>query len=399
MLIPSFFPAIPPALDLLAATGLILIAGLLGARLVTRFFSVPAIIGYVLAGALVGPGGLSLINASDLNDIGLLVDFALGMVIFELGRRLDYQWLSREKWLAITALAISVSTFVGLFALLTAFGVTKLVASMVAAFGMATSPAVTLNIVHEIKAEGQVSERMLNIVAIGNSLAFIVFTMCLSALHVEYRADWTTFLLHPLYLIVGSIALGWVAGRVLIYCSHWVGRDGEKQRIALFALVAVTIGLAAMFKLAALIALLMLGETSRNRDREHAVLEPDVSQFSSLFYVVLFVFAGANLTVIHLQQYWPIVLSFIAARLAIALVLGAAFSSMNGLTVRKGALLGLGLLPMSGVAIVLMQRTAGMYPEFGAQLSALTISVLVILEILGPICTRYALVASGEAKI
>src|SRR5437899_898063 len=130
MPIPSFFPAMPAALDLLTATGLILIAGLLGARLLTWIFPVPAIIGYVLAGSLIGPGGLNLINATDLNDIGLLVDFALGMVIFELGRRLDYQWLSREKWLAITALAISVSTFVGLFALLTAFGVGKLVASM-----------------------------------------------------------------------------------------------------------------------------------------------------------------------------------------------------------------------------------------------------------------------------
>jgi Kef-type K+ transport system membrane component KefB len=399
MAIPDFFPTFPVALNLLTATGLILIAGLLGARLVTRLASVPAIIGYVLAGFLIGPGALNFINVSDLNDLGLLVDFALGMVVFELGRRLDYKWLLHEKWLLISGVLISASIFFGLFSLLTAFGVSKLIAGMAAAFGMATSPAVTLNIVRETKAEGQVSERMLNIVAIGNSLAFIVFTVCLSALHVEYRTDWTTFVLHPLYLVVGSIALGWIGGRLLIYFSQWLGRDSEKQRIALFALIAGTIGIAVMFKLSTLIALLALGIASRNYDREHAIVEPDFGQFSSLFYVVLFVFAGANLELFHLREYWLIVLLFIGARLAISIFLSTALSSFNGLTVRKGALLGLGLVPMSGVAIILMQRSAAVYPEFGAQLSALMVSVLAILEILGPICTRYALVKSGEAKV
>ena len=59
---------------------------------------------------------------------------------------------------------------------------------------------------------------------------------------------------------------------------------------------------------------------------------------------------------------------------------------------------GLGLLPMSGVAIILGQRVSGIYPVFGPELSALMLSVIAILEILGPICTRYALIASGEAQ-
>jgi hypothetical protein len=46
----------------------------------------------------------------------------------------------------------------------------------------------------------------------------------------------------------------------------------------------------------------------------------------------------------------------------------------------------------------MVQHAAGVYPEFGAQMTTLTVSILVILEIVGPICTRYALIASGEAK-
>ena len=68
------------------------------------------------------------------------------------------------------------------------------------------------------------------------------------------------------------------------------------------------------------------------------------------------------------------------------------------MTWRKGALLGVALTPLSGFKIVLVQQAAGFYPQFGAQLSALMVSILVILEIVGPICTRFALVVSGEAK-
>ncbi|HJU72068.1 MAG TPA: cation:proton antiporter [Paucimonas sp.] len=394
----SFFPTLPHTLNLLAATGLILIVGILCARLVTRFLAIPAITGYVLAGLLIGPAGLNLIGTADLNDFSLLIHLALGIVVFELGRRLDYRWLLHEKWLLVTAIAMSVSIFFGLFTLLIELGIGKLVASMAAAIGIATSPAVILSVVRESKAEGQVSERMLNIVAISNSLAFIVFTMCLSALHVEYRNDWISFVLHPLYLMLGSIVLGWAASRLLICFSQWLGRDMQSQRIALFALLAATVGLAAMLKLSALIALLVFGIASRNDDHRHAVVEPDFSQFSGLLYALLFIYAGAKLELVHLRDLWAVALAFIATRLAISLFFATALSPLNGLSARKGVLLGVGLVPMSGVAIILMERATEIYPEFGPQLTALMLSVLAILELLGPICTRLALVASGEAK-
>lgn len=398
MTAPSFFPALPGALNVLLATGLILIGGMAGARLLMRWMPVPAITGYILAGLLIGPAGLNLINASALDEMGILIDFALGLIIFELGRRLDYKWLLSERSLLVTAVVISLSILLGLFSLLILLGSSKLVAGLAAAVGMATSPAVALNVVRETRAEGQVSERMLNIVAIGNCMAFIIFTMCLSAQHMEYSAGWKTILLHPPYLIGGSIGLGWLGGQLLIYVSRWLGRDSFGQHIVIFGMIAATVGLAEMFKLSALMALLVLGFISRSRDHRHAIVEPDFRQISSLLYVILFVYTGARLEPGHLQQVWLVALAFIVVRCMITISLSSAFAPYNGLSIRKGALLGLGLLPMSGVAIVLGQRISGIYPAFGPELSALMLSVVAILEILGPICTRYALVASGEAQ-
>ncbi len=394
----NFLPALPETLNVMTATGLILIAGILGARLVVRALPVPSITGYVLTGLLIGPAGFHLIDAGVLNKLGVLVDLALGLVLFELGRRVDYRWLLRERRLLITGVVISVGTFLALFEVLTLFGVGKLIAAMVAAIGMATSPAVAMNVVHEVRAEGLLTERMLNIVVIGNSLAFVVFSMGLAGLHVEYQAGWQSYVLHPLYLLGGSIAMGWLVSRLLIWIGHWVGRDPQAQLILVLALVAATVGMAAMFNLSALIALLAFGIASRSEDRRHALVEVDLSQFNALLYVLLFVVAGARLELSHLRELAPLVLAFIAVRFGVTILLTTSLAGFNGMTLRKGGLLGVALLPLSGFKIIMVQHAAGVYPDFGVQMTTLTVSILVILEIIGPICTRYALITSGEAK-
>lgn len=395
----SFFPDLPGSLNVLTALGLILLAGIFGARLVKHVAPVPAITGYVLTGLLIGPVGLNLISATALNGLEQIVELALGLFIFELGRRLDYRWLLRERWLLITGVAISMGVFVALFILLLALGFDTLSAALAAAIGTASSPAVTLNVVQEVRAEGQVSARMLNIVAINNSLAFLLFIVCLSVLHWQYGASWSVSLLHPLYLILGSIVFGLLAGRLLVFASRHLGPESHGQRIVVFALVAATVGIADMFKFPALVSLLVFAVSSRYRDGKQVIVESEFSQINSLLCVILFVFAGARLELAQLGEFWMIGLAYIAMRLAVMSGLGALLAPWNGLHARQGALLGMGLLPMSGVAILTAQYVSSIHPEFGAQLSALVLSVVVVLEILGPISTHYALLASGEANV
>lgn len=395
----SFLPSLPGGLNVLTALGLVLIAGIFGARLVKHIAPVPAISGYVLTGLLIGPAGLNLISASALNELELIVELALGLFIFELGRRLDYRWLLQERWLLITGMAIGIGVFVALFASLLGLGLDALSAALAAAIGTATSPAVTLNVVQEARAEGQVSARLLNIVAVNNSLAFLLFIVCLSVLHWQYGAGWSVTLLHPLYLTVGSIAFGLLVGRSLVFASRHLGPQSDGQRIVVFALVAVTIGIADMFRFPALVSLLVFAISSRYRGGKQVMVESEFGQINSLLYVILFVFAGAKLELVHLGQFWLIGLAYIAVRLAVMTGLGALLAPWNGMRTRQGALLGLGLLPMSGVAILTAQYVSGIQPEFGARLSALVLSVVLVLEIIGPVSSRYALLASGEANV
>jgi hypothetical protein len=76
----------------------------------------------------------------------------------------------------------------------------------------------------------------------------------------------------------------------------------------------------------------------------------------------------------------------------------AAFGSFGGLSLRQSLALGVALLPMSGVAFVLTEDVRSIYPEFGAQIGAIVLSMTAVLELLGPIGVQWALIFSNETK-
>ena len=61
------------------------------------------------------------------------------------------------------------------------------------------------------------------------------------------------------------------------------------------------------------------------------------------------------------------------------------------------SLVALGLMPMSGLAIVLVQQTASHFPEFAPALAAVVVSAIVMLELLGPLLAHFAILRAGEA--
>ena len=113
---------------------------------------------------------------------------------------------------------------------------------------------------------------------------------------------------------------------------------------------------------------------------------------------MLFVFAGARLEPVYLRNFALVALAFIATRLLVTTVLTTLLAHPNGISTRKGALLGVSLVPLSGFKVILVQHAAVFYPEFGSQMSTLIVAILVILEVVGPICTRYRAGRCGRSK-
>jgi len=71
---------------------------------------------------------------------------------------------------------------------------------------------------------------------------------------------------------------------------------------------------------------------------------------------------------------------------------------LTGISWRKGALTGIGLLPMSALALMLTHEVSLLNPKVGAQTNAVLLLSVVILQVVGALTLTFALRASGEAR-
>lgn len=394
----SFLPALPPDAGPFVLFGLLVLAGLLGGELAKRLLSLPRITGYVLIGLGLGPAGLDWLDKPLIAAADPFVDFAIGLVLFELGQRLDLKWLKRDPWLGVTGLAESLISFVCMYFVLIWFDIAPLYAAVAAAIGMATSPAVVLLVAKDMKAEGQVTERALCLVTLNSVLAFITVTVLTSVVHLEYNAGFLVALLHPLYLLLGSALLGYLAARLAILAAASLGKRPEGQFAMLVGLLVLTVGASESLKLTVLVSMLTFGILAKNLDTGHRLLPINTGYAGQIFYVVLFVVTGASLQPAVLATGGLLALVFVLVRFAGKSLGVMLFAPLSHLRSGSAGMLSLSLLPMSGIAVVLVQGTANIYPDFGTKLSAIVLSAAVILELVGPLAVQFALRHAGETQ-
>jgi len=394
----EYLPHISPAGNTLVLFGLLLLAGFCGGELIRRVLRLPRIVGYVLIGIVLGAGGVNVLDDRLLRESWIFVEIGLGLVLFELGRRLHLEWLRNDRWLLATGLLESALSFAFVYFALGYFGVEPIYAAMAAAIGISTSPPVVLLVAQELKAEGQVTERALNLTAMNSVTAFVLTTMLGSWVLHEYRTGWLAAVLHPVYLLGGSLVLGYTASWAALLLSRWVGKHAERHFVLLLALVVLAIGAARMFGLSVLLALLAFGVFSRNLDERHDLMAVDLTAVGQMFFVVLFVLAGAQFRFAEVAAGGVLAVVYVAARFVGKSTAVMSLTYLSGVRPGSAGLLCLALTPMSAFALALVHGAEKLQPEFGARLGSIVLSAALILELTGPVAVQFALKRAGETR-
>lgn len=393
----GYLPAWPPELNGFVLFGALILAGVAGGHLAHRTSFLPRITGFIAAGFVLGPSVLGLLTVEMLDMSRLFVDLALGLILFQLGRLLNLPLALRAPGLLGASLLESALSFVLVFVVLTALGIAAMPAALAAAIGISSSPAVVLMVVKELDARGPLTDRSLMLVAFNNVLSFLAYTLLLPFLHYSQAAAWDTVLLQPVYKLGVSLLLAWGLARLLLAIARLVGRNEGLQFALLVGVIVGGVGLSKVLDASMLLTVLAMGGFARHLDRRRALMRVDFGHGGQLFFVILFVVAGANLHVHDLLTAGWAALGFVLARFA-GKALGAMMLVRTGLSPRKAGLAGLTLMPMAGMAIGLTQSTAAMYPHFATTLTAIVLGAIAILETVGPIATEFALKRSGEVR-
>jgi len=381
----------------LLSFGVLLVVGALGGYLAHRWSWLPSITGFMLVGLLVGPSGLGLLDYDTLKEARILVDIALALILYRLGSSLDLRFIRRSPRIVAVALIESALTFCAVFTLSYLLGFSALIAAVIGAILISSSPAVLLHVAHEVGAKGPVTESAKTLVALNNLLSFLVFALVIPAMLVHENASWQQVILQPLYLLLGSGVLGILIGLGLHFVISRTAKAEQYKLALVVGALMLTLGLAQQLQLSMLFAPLIVGIVVRSVEQDVVVSAMEFGSAFELFFIVLFVFAGASLHLAELIEYAPVILALVLTR-SLVKVAAVSVSLRLGLQPwRQASATGLLLIPMAGLAIGLVQTSSKLVPEQATIIAAVVLGAVTLFETLGPPIAAFAFGLAGEA--
>lgn len=386
---------------------LLLAADTLGA--LAHQVGVPRLVGYLLAGLVLGPSVGHVVPVEVLTDMGMMKQLAVGLIGLLAGVELRLPDL-RERWRALAGILVF-QILVVLAVLIVAVMVARpyipftaglgtgrafLAALLLASMLIANSPMIVLAMLTETRAEGPLAKTTLGVVLVADVVVIVLFTIAVSIAEAAAGGEVSvpTAFLQLSGQLTLSIVAGMIVGGLLAAYMRWI----HKERTLFAVVVVLTTAFAAEalhFEL--LLTLMVAGFLVENVAPVRA--EPLVETLEGLagpVYVVFFALAGAELALREFLALWPIVLGLVVLR-AGAVWAGTWYGARVGdaePVVRRYAWTG--LVPQAGVAVGLASIVADRFPGVGPGIETVALGVIAVNSTLGPILFRYGLGGAGE---
>ncbi|MBQ8177875.1 MAG: cation:proton antiporter [Clostridia bacterium] len=378
---------------------------------VMKLFNLPNVTGYLIAGIIVGPYCINLLNTENIADISFISTIALGFIAFSIGGEFKLDAIKRlgGKVLTITFMqAFGAVAFVmaGLFIVqaIDPSLISTPAILLLAAIATATAPAATLMVVRQYKARGPVTETLLPVVAFDDAIGLVVFAICFGVAKVlagggEITAK--TIALQPLLEIVLSLAIGCALGLILAgVCKLFKSRANRLS--AMVATVLVAVGLCEIeilgVHMSSLLICMMVGAAFTNARKDAVIILDGAERWTPPLFMLFFVISGATLDLDVIPYIGVIGIVYIVMR-SFGKYLGA---FAGGLVTKADKnvknYLGITLLPQAGVAIGMAQTVGGepMLATISQSIVTVVLCATLVYEIIGPLLTKICLKKAGE---
>ncbi len=394
----SFLPSLPFVPTTFFWAGFVLFAAGLCGEFCYRRWRLPRITSYGIIGLIAGTAGFGVISTATDGTAQQLASIALGLLLFELGSRLNLRWIRRNPWLIVSSLAEALLTFGFVLAALLALKTPTMVAIVLATIAIATSPAMVSQLKTELRAEGQVTQRLATLTALNSVYAVVVTKLVMSWLHQETFGNLFATIVQPIYLLAGSLIVAYLFARAcnFLFRHVTVGMGDEYSFVALFGLIILAIAVTQILQLSTTLTLLLAGISMKNFEARPQLWPEHFGTAGWLLTVILFVLTLTSFQWGNIATGGLIAITLIAARGMAKLIGVLAFAKPSGISMKQGAALGLSLTPMSALAYLLIRDIDQSYPNFDPLLHATMMCVIVVLQLTGPFIVYRCLLAVGE---
>lgn len=363
-----------------------------------RWLSLPRISGYGLAGFFMAASQGGFLDDPSGEPVARMADFAFALILFELGYRVNLQWLRHNHWLGITSVIEASGSFAVVYLVAQAFFVPQIPSLLLAAVAMSTSPAAVLRVVNDLRSAGQVTERVLHLTAFNCFLAVIAFKVVLGFWVLESANSVFEAVWHSLVVLLVSISIGALFGVAVPSLLRLTGGSADHNVTVAFAVAALLLTvLTYSLQFSPLLAALTFGMVVRSRRVVFNQTQRNFGALGDLLTVLLFVVVAASLEWRHVTEGVGLALAVIAARLITKTLATTLLARLSGIGWYKGGLTGLAMTPMSAFVILMLEQSRHL--QTGMFDSIVGISAIVwLLEIVGPLVTQRALMLAGETQ-
>lgn len=381
---------------ILLELALILAAAKLIGELAERI-GVPAVLGEILAGVVIGPSALGLVEPSD--SLFLIAELGAILLLLQVGMETDVNELRRVGRSAITVALIGVGLPL-IFGSVTglALGESGNTAIFIGATLTATSVGITARVFGDLRA---LTTREARIV-LGAAVADDVLGLIILTIVTRVVEEGT--------IGIGTIATTSLTAFAFLAVASFVGFTAVPKIIALVvkkasspaAVSVIAVGLALAYsgiadaaKLAPIIGAFVAG-TALGRTVAHERIERDVAAVASLFVPVFFLQIGLETDVASMVR--PKVLAMAGLLIVVAVftkVIAGLGAGRNG---GDRLLIGLGMMPRGEVGLIFATIGLGV-GVFDDDLYAALVLVVLATTVISPAALRWRIGTNGVGGI
>ena len=386
----------PPRPDVLFWISLTLVGGALLGEAVFRGLGLPRIVGYSAAGMVVAMAGAGLGQGMLRGNVRLIVDLALGLLLFELGSRVSVRWLRANPALLWTSAAEALVSFGAAVVVLRWIGLDPDLAVACAVLTASASGAMIGRVSAELKSAGQVTERMIVLSALNTLYAVLALKLVIGWQHLEQHGDWLRAMVQPLYTLLGSVLLAALLARAVAAVVQRFALRDENSVLLLLGLILLALTLARLLGLSTLLVPLLAGAILRNASERPCIWPRHFGTAGGVLVLMLFVVVGASWSVEAVAAGAFAAIGLLVARAVANGVVLVALARPGGIELRQGLGLAMTLMPVSATTLALLAELHATHPEFADRVAPVMLSAIALMALLGPIVIEWGLRLAGE---
>jgi Kef-type K+ transport system membrane component KefB len=394
-------------IHILAFLGASLLLSMLTGRGAT-LIKVPLIIGYIIAGAILGPAIIGFVSDQQINSLAFINTLTLSLIGFNVGSELRFKEL-RKMGRSIMIITVFEATVAFLITgIATAAALRSIPMGIIyGALACATAPAGTIDVIRQYQAKGELTSTLFAVMGLDDIYALILYSLGIPLAGImlgSHEVSVSVALWGALRDIGLELGFGAAFGYLLVYLGRFIH---EQSLFLIYSLGALFVmcSLALVYNISPILLTMSAAIVMTNRNGLITRrLAQSLTQWSPPVYLMFFVLLGSRLDFGIIASYSLLIIAYIVFRTLGKF--GGAFygSKLAGASPKVQNYLGFTLLSQAGVAIGLSLGAANILSSMKMELqskqviSVMTASTFLIM-LIGPVLVKYGLSKAGELHV